>query len=94
MAQICVLKVSFGNTILFYLNVSFVGSLSTIPIKDTETLSLKESEIATDSYLKNNSVVKEKYDDKINALSELHELAQFNEIDYFFKLIKEEVCFI
>lgn len=79
---------------LCYLNVPFVGSLSAIAIKEKATLAVKESETTTDSYLKNNSIVEDKYDDQKNALSQLHELAQFNEIEYFFKLIKEEVYII
>ncbi|XP_018565164.1 double-stranded RNA-binding protein Staufen homolog [Anoplophora glabripennis] len=73
---------------IFDSNVCIKGSLSTIAIKEPDTLSVKESE--SEFYLKNNSVAEEdKYAEK-NALSKLNELAQFNEIDYFFKLIKEE----
>ncbi|KAJ8922642.1 hypothetical protein NQ315_007674 [Exocentrus adspersus] len=77
---------------IFGPNSCIQGSLSTLTSKTTETLALREGESTStsstlDQYFKN--VSNTKHSEK-NVLSKLNELAQYNEIDYVFKLIKEE----
>lgn len=83
------------TVILTYIYLVYVlGSIETIDFKSGnplgDSLFMKESEKKSINDLPN-TVILERTPEEKSPLQKLNELAQYNEIDYYFKLEKEEV---